>query len=199
VALLDLLKRNRQDEEDEAENPEETLDSREDSEDGDSAGGLLCKLSMVYGLGTAARGMLGRVLKRGGDEDEADEAEDDDGPPTLVAAPEAGPVTSAGRTASPGQAVIKDSEAGNKAAAPAPEGPAPEGVKDSTAQVDLTPTEEAVASNEGDSKLGLGNIFPGVKEVNPRLKDLAQSQEDIRIEELAEELQDLLALLDPRH
>jgi hypothetical protein len=198
MGLLDLLKRNTEDEGDE--------DQEESREEG-LGGGLL---SRIRGMGDSAGEVLGRVLKKNADDIEDDEDDETVSNPTLPGgAREEDSVAAAPATAS-------TSEAAGPASPPSPEpsvaglagidltgegptqtskegsGEKPGGAPD---RVDLSLNQEA--SDQGDS-LGLGDLFAKKPEIDQNLRDLAESQESVSVQELAEELRAFLARLEGR-
>jgi hypothetical protein len=158
------------------------------------------------------------VLKRGGNDDEGEDGEDDEtisipfqaeagnannaaaassAPATSEAAgPDAPPAPSAGAavpTAPPAQGL---SAAGLAAIDLTGEGPAQgSGEKPEAASIDLSPKEGA--SDKEDS-LGLSDLFEKKPEIDQNLRELAEAQEDVSVQELAQELRAFLAHLEGR-
>lgn len=228
MAILDLLRIRRQDEEEEDEDVEGTRDTDEETEDETAGGGLLGRLNVVSGLG--------RVFRRDGGDDEGEEDEEDGDSPGAEDETEDG--ESAGgllsrfsvvrglggilrRGSGDDEDEDEDDVALPVAAAPAPgpqvlntDGPAavePEvpvnaaapqdGTGDSpSAQNDRSATGLEEASENGEK--GLEPERPETQvAMSPaamRLRELARSQEDVPVAELADDLQELLGLLGGR-
>jgi hypothetical protein len=170
------------DEEEENDGDGDSPGAEDETEDGESAGGLLSRFSVVRGLGG--------ILRRGSGDDE-DEDEDDVALP-VAAAPAPGPQVL--NTDGPA-AVEPEPEVPVNAAAPQ------DGTGDSpSAQNDRSATGLEEASENGEK--GLEPERPETQvAMSPaamRLRELARSQEDVPVAELADDLQELLGLLGGR-
>jgi len=223
MGFLDRFKNNREEEDDEEfdddddddeEDDEDDDDGEEDEEEGDddegSGGGFLGKF--MGGKG-GNKGIFGKVLKKGGsDDDDEDEDEDDE---DAVALPASAPPVATGRESSEATSgstvmpVAASAEGLGGAVslsdgAPAPAGvgilaeETPEAAPDAPApveeppQIDLDLKEETSKADEFD----LNDLFGEKQEVDPRLKSLADSQENTPAADLAEELTSFLRELE---
>ena len=152
------------------------VDEDEDDDDEDDnevkGGGLTGRLGKLRGLGKmgGAVGMLGKVIKRGAKVDDEDEDDDDEDSSAVSVAPAAARDLSenAGESAEEAVAVASDVPV--------------EAVTESIA--DAVPSDE----EEKADYLDLGDISEEKLEVDPILRDLALSQDDMTAGKLLDEL-----------
>jgi hypothetical protein len=184
--LGEVLRRG-SDDEDEGEEDDGDGDAEGDeykTEDGESAGGLLNRLMVVC--------RLGGILRRGSSDDE-DEDEDEDDASYLAAA-----------VLTPGPQL--QTTDGPEAVGPETEGPVDTtGLQERTSDSPSTQTYQLATDVEEAPENGEKSLepeTPGTQvELPPvvmRLRELAQSQEDVPVEELADDLRNLLNLLSSR-
>jgi hypothetical protein len=176
VGILDLLRKSRQDDEDEDED-EDSQNGGEESDDEDSGGGGLW--GALRGIGGNAAGLLGKVLKRGGDGDDEDDGDDE------VTGPAAAAPSRLAAAVSPGESVEKSVVFSSSDGSPNEEDPAP---LTNEAPVTGTPAEVPEAPGNHD----LGDLFTVRMEFDPVLRELAMSQDVITAHQLADELGELL-------
>ena len=226
MGFLDRFKNNRDEEDDEEFDDDDDDDEEDDEEDDDedeeegdddegSGGGFLGKF--MGGKG-GNKGIFGKVLKKGGsdddDEDDEDDEEDEDDE-DAVALPASAPPVATGRESSEATSgstvmpVAASAEGLGGAASSSDGAPAPAGVgilaeetleaaPDAPApveeppQIDLDSKEETSKADEFD----LNDLFGEKQEVDPRLKSLADSQENTPAADLAEELTSFLRELE---
>jgi hypothetical protein len=228
VAILDLLRRMRQDEEEEDEDIEGAEDADEETEDETIVGRLLATLSRPSNLG--------RLFQRGGRDE--DEEEDDGNSDGTEDEDETGAGESAGgllnrfmklsrlggmlrRAKSEDEDEDEDEAALPVAIVPAqepqlqttdgPEAVEPEtevrvnmtspqsGAGDSPPALNYQPsTGHESMSENGDKGPDLEEAYTTMSPSAMRLRELAQSQEDVPVEELADDLHNLLNLLGGR-
>lgn len=179
MGILDRLKKDRQYDDDE--------DSQEvdgDSDDETSPrGGLRGRFDSLRGIGGSAAGMLGKVLKRGGGEDDGEEDETS-GRVAAGSAP-------AGSTGSPGESVadfLSEVDVGS------PGEDQPE--EDQSDEDELQPLAgitPPAGTGSGTARVSAkSDIFAVMIAVDPSLKDLAMSQDAISAQELAGDLEAFL-------
>ena len=203
--FLSKIKRRNGDNDDDDLDLEDEPDPEDAGEVEDpSRGGLLGKL-------------FGRLKRDGGDTEDMDGNEDDtprsdeDSPVQtvrlegVVDVRPVGPATDAmtppGDPADSGAATEAVAPSGSQSAAPVPAAPdagtppraSPE---DSSQEGEAVPEEDSGGSAAGGLEFSLSDIFEEAATVDEYLKDLADSQEDIRAEDLAGELRELLTDLE---
>ena len=228
MGFLDRFKNNREEEDDEEfdddddeeddeeDDDEDDDDGEEDEEEGDddegSGGGFLGKF--MGGKG-GNKGIFGKVLKKGGSDEDDEDEEDDEDDEDAVALPASAPPVATGRESSEATSgstvmpVAAGAEGLGGAASSSDGAPAPAGVgalaaespvaaPDAPApveeppQIDLDSIKETSKADEFD----LNDLFGEKQEVDPRLKSLADSQENTPAADLAEELTSFLRELE---
>ena len=205
MKFLSKIKRGRGDEDDDDLDLEDEPGSEDAGEAEDPSGGGVF------------RKLFGRLKEGSGDSEDMDVNEDEssgseeDRPVQRVklegvadvrpVGPSAGAMTPTGDPAG--------SEAATEAVAPStgqsvgsgPEATAAPAVTqtspgDSTQEVESAPEKDGAGGGSGSLDFSLSDIFEETATVDEKLKDLADSQEDIRAEDLAGELRELLSELE---
>ena len=176
MAILGRLKKSRVDDDEDEEIDDDDDDDDDDDQDEASGGGLTGKLGKLRGLGkmSSAGGMLGKVMKRGSEDDDDDEDDDEDEDSSSVSVAPAVALDLSENTGAADSVVGPGPETGSDAAVEA----APEGV------ADAVPAEEEKKTDD----LELGDPFDEKMEVDPFLRDLALSQDDTTAGQLLDEL-----------
>jgi hypothetical protein len=177
------------DEEEDDDGDGDAPGAEDETEGGELAGGLLSRFVVVC-IMVVRR--LGDILRRGGSGDDDEDEDEDDVALPVAAAPAPGPQVL--NTDGPA-AVEPEPEVPVNAAAPQ------DGTGDSpSAQNDRSATGLEEASENGEK--GLEPERPETQvAMSPaamRLRELARSQEDVPVAELADDLQELLGLLGGR-
>ena len=186
MAILGRLKRSRVDEdEDEEIDGDDEDDVNDDDDDDEEAGGggLTGKLGKLRGLGkmSGVGGMLGKVMKRGSEDDDEDEDDyDDDDDSSSVSVAPAPALDLSENTGIADSAVEPGPEAGSDATPPV-EANVEGAIGDAA---DAVPAE----NEEKADYIGLGDMPEEKLEVDPFLRDLALSQDDTTAEQLLDEL-----------
>ena len=188
------------------EEEEEEDEDEDDEEEAETAGGLFGKI----------RGLGGKLLGQGGDDDDDDDEDDEDDndkspaaspSPPVQTVPEPSVETEAARqnltpslggitfeeAASPSPNSVEDLPVGHGELTSLTEEDPSGDYTGAPDQADLT-SEETLPEEDDSSAVGmnLGNIFEKRTEIDQKLRILAMSQEETPAEFLATELQDLL-------
>lgn len=210
MALLNLLRRFRPNEEDEDEEQAEDAGKESEDEDDYAGGGLLARLTRAPGLGRLLNrgdddddddededagegGILSRFnilrrFRRGGRGDDDDDEVDEPAPLPAGAAPPLEPAAADMETSLPGGGIDASETADDRPQVPGE-------IEDPTgASGPLPMPADAVPDDSEDNPdLLVEEPAPGLPTVALRLRELAHSQEDVPAEQLAGELRDLLS------
>ncbi|PKB79132.1 MAG: hypothetical protein BZY88_14990 [SAR202 cluster bacterium Io17-Chloro-G9] len=211
MGILGKLRRKNDDDfddEDDFQNAASDPEPLEDDDEAPSGGGLFGRLK------------LRRKRSSGGEEDEDEEFFREAKATSERVGPEAGPVTETGATANPSFGVDDNAAAaagggggpsgdnnapnteGTPPAPPTPvyivDGPESQPAPDGGADAEAAPNEESSESGSGNPGLiglDLKGIFEEAEEVDEVLKDLADSLENVAVEDLAKDLTEFLSYL----